>query len=182
MSTELAGEVGYDKSREDEVSLVTLARHGDGSALDTLYRQHRDRIYSLCLSLCNDRDLAQDLMQETFVRAYRALPSFAGRSSFITWLYRIAVNLSREVARRQKLAATPSQPQVEEDRETIDRVRATLGCLREHHRMVLALRYTQGLSYQEIAECLGWSLARVRITIHRAKKEFREVYQKPEEG
>lgn len=180
MRAELVGELQHYPMLEDEVSLVARARRGDVSALDEIYRQHRDQVYTLCLNLCSDRELAQDLLQETFVRAFRGISSFAGRSQLSTWLYRIAVNLAHEVARRQRFAEKTYQSPTQPDTETVDRVRATLGSLRENYRIVLALRYTQTLSYQEIAECLGWSLARVKVTIHRAKQEFREAYLKGE--
>ncbi len=155
--------------------LVGRARRGDVEAFDDLYRLHRDKVYTLCLNLCRNTEQAEDLLQETFVRAWRGLPKFQGRSQFSTWLHRIAVNVCRDAACRrnhQLELLTSAEP----DQETVDRVRAALGRLRKPHRVVLVLRYTLSLSYQEIAETLNWSLPKVKVTIHRAKAAFKTAY------
>ena len=165
---------------EADDSLVALARGGDQAAFERLYLMHRDRVYALCLNLCGNADQAQDLLQETFVRAYRALPGFRGSARFSTWLHRIAVNLCRDAAHRQRRMAEPVEPAGpgESDRtETVHLVRAALAQLKPGHRTVLALRYGQALSYQEIAEMLDWSLPRVKVTLHRAKLAFKAVYE-----
>jgi RNA polymerase sigma-70 factor (ECF subfamily) len=163
------------QAREAVPVLVGRARRGDVEAFDELYRQHRDKVYTLCLNLCRDREQAQDLLQETFVRAWRGLPKFQGRSQFTTWLHRIAVNVCRDAARRrnpQLELLTNAEP----DEETVHRVRAALGLLRTQHRVVLVLRYTLSLSYQEIAETLNWSMPKVKVTIYRAKAAFKNAY------
>jgi len=166
-------------AEDADSALVARAQRGERAAFDQLYLRHRDQVYTLCLNLCGNREEAQDLLQETFLRAYRALPRFRGRSLFATWLHRIAVNLCRDAARRQRreqnssalppvsLAAKPA---------AIDQVRAALVRLRPHHRVVLVLRYLQSLTYQEIAELLNWPLPRVKVTLHRAKRAFKEAY------
>jgi RNA polymerase sigma-70 factor (ECF subfamily) len=162
---------------EEEAALIARARRGDAGAFEELYRRHRDQVYTLCLNLCGNREDAQDLLQETFVHAYRGLRGFAGRSAFGTWLYRIAVNVCAAARRRARTAPTPaSDPGA--DAATIERVRDVLMRLRPAHRTVLVLRYSQELSYNEIAECLRWSLARVKVTIHRAKRAFKDAYLK----
>ena len=162
---------------EEEAALIARARRGDAGAFEELYRRHRDQVYTLCLNLCGNREDAQDLLQETFVHAYRGLRGFAGRSAFGTWLYRIAVNVCAAARRRARTAPTPaSDPGA--DAATIERVRDVLMRLRPAHRVVLVLRYSQGLSYNEIAECLQWSLSRVKVTIHRAKRAFKDAYLK----
>jgi RNA polymerase sigma-70 factor (ECF subfamily) len=164
------------RRRQDEATMVARARQGDAAALDELYRRHRDQMYTLCLNLCGNRDEAQDLLQETFVRAWRGLPRFAGRCMFSTWLYRIAVNLSRDAARRRRRAPdfVPSA-RVAHD-SPVDDVRAALAGLQYPHRAVLVMRYFQSLSHKEIAECLHWSLSRVKVTLHRAKRAFKDSY------
>jgi RNA polymerase sigma-70 factor (ECF subfamily) len=162
---------------EEEVALIARARRGDAGAFEELYRRHRNQVYTLCLNLCGNREDAQDLLQETFVNACRGLPKFAGRSAFGTWLYRIAVNVCAAARRRERTAPLPaSDPGA--DAATIERVRDVLMRLRPAHRTVLVLRYSQELSYNEIAECLRWSLARVKVTIHRAKRAFKDAYLK----
>ncbi len=161
-----------------EAELVTRARRGDTAAFEDLYRSHRDRVYTLCLSLCGDAEEAQDLLQETFVRAYRSLPQFRGDAQFATWLHRIAVNLYRDVLRHRARQPEPTAPPPPDPAaaELADQVRAALARLQPAHRIVLALRYGQSLSHQEIAALLRWSLPRVKVTIHRAKRAFRDTY------
>jgi RNA polymerase sigma-70 factor (ECF subfamily) len=168
--------------READSALVARAQRGDENAYDELYRRHRDHVYTLCLNLCGDRDEAQDLLQETFVRGYRALRKFRGDARFTTWLHRIAVNVCHETARRSRRRPGPEPLAVEADPALVEQVRAALVRLRPSHRVVLALRYHQSLSYQQIAETLNWSLARVKVTIHRAKRAFKDAYLKLDEA
>lgn len=177
-------------------ALVGRARLGDVDAFDELYRVHRDRVYTLCVDLCGDRELAEDLLQETFVRAWRGLRGFGGRSSFATWVHRIAVNVCRDAARRRggrvedssgrgagasSLRLSSGQA-CRTDMAVVEQVRAALAGLKPAFRVALALRYTVGLSYEEIGETLGWSLPKVKVTIHRAKGAFREAYVGRDEG
>ncbi len=160
-----------------EAALVARARAGEAAAFEELYVRYRDQTYNLCLSLCADREEAQDLLQETFVRAYRSLPRFRGEAQFTTWLHRITVNLCHDNRRKQARPVAPApEPAWPRERETVEQVRAALAQLRPPYRAVLALRYGQALSYQEIAELLHWSLARVKVTLHRAKLAFKDVY------
>ena len=155
---------------------MARAQAGDAAAFDRLYRQYRDRVYTLCLQVCGDREEAGDAMQEAFVNAWKGLPKFAGRSSFLTWIYRIAINTCRAQARKP---ARPVELAVEtsgKDYALIEAVRAALVKLKPDYRIILALRYSQELSYTEIAEALGWSVPKVRITLYRAKKDFKAAY------
>ena len=172
----LTAEIPTSRQGQDEATIVTRARQGDAAALDELYRWYRDQVYTLCLNLCGDRDEAQDLLQETFVRAWRGLPRFAGRYMFSTWLYRIALNLCRDAARRRRpmLDAAPAASAARDS--AVDEVRSVLMGLHHSHRLVLVMRYFQSLSHKEIAECLHWSLPRVKVTLHRAKRAFKDSY------
>lgn len=164
------------RAREADSALVACAQRGDTAAFDKLYLRHRDQVYTLCLNLCGDREQAQDLLQESFVRAYRALPKFRGRSRFTTWLHRIAVNLCRDAARRSQRPPHRTPAARPANTATVDQVRTALARLRPRHRAVLVLRYMQSLSYAEIAEVLRWPLPRVKVTLHRAKRAFKAAY------
>jgi RNA polymerase sigma-70 factor (ECF subfamily) len=164
------------RAHSEELRLVARARHGEEAAFDQLYMRHRDHMYTLCLNLCGDREQAKDLLQETFVRAWRGLPKFRSQSRFSTWLYRIAVNVCRDAVRR-RAAPAPDSPAVwNPDVVTVEHVRATLNRLRPHHRAALVLRYQLGLSYEEMVAVLNWSLPRVKVTLHRARAAFRDEY------
>lgn len=162
-------------------ALVARAQSGDLPAFDELYRLHRDTVYNLCLNLCGNREQAQDLLQETFVRGWRGLQGFRGRSAFSTWLHRVAVNVCRDAEQRRRTQVGEARATIIEDPgdgdQTVERVRATLGRLKKPYRVVLALRYTLSLSYDEIAETLEWSLPKVKVTLHRAKAAFRKAYE-----
>jgi len=177
----LRASMAATSSRDDDAALVGRARLGDATAFDQLYLRYRDRVYALCSSLCADHDEARDLLQETFVNAWRGLPRFAGRCAFTTWLHRIAVNVCRGAARRRRWPIEAHLNGPSPDHLMTQYVRAVLATLQPNHRIILALRYSQSLSYQEIADCLGWSLPRVRVTLHRARRAFREAYSSADE-
>lgn len=172
---------GQGQGRGQCSGLVARAQGGDLAAFDELYRLHRDTVYTLCLNLCGNREQAQDLLQETFVRGWRGLQGFRGQSAFSTWLHRVAVNLCRDAERRRRTRVGEAQAMIEDQPgdgdQTAELVRATLGRLKKPYRVVLALRYTLSLSYDEIAETLGWSLPKVKVTLHRAKAAFRNAYE-----
>jgi len=96
-------------------ALVARAQGGDMEAFDELYRLHRDKVYSLCLNLCGDRERAQDLLQETFVRGWRGLQGFRGQSAFSTWLHRVAVNVCRDGERRRRTQVGEAHAGIEQD-------------------------------------------------------------------
>jgi len=91
-------------------------------------------------------------------------------------VHRIAVNVCRDAGRRRRSTVEESSGSSGPDREMVERVRATLAGLKPAFRTALVLRYTLGLSYEEIGETLGWSLPRVKVTIHRAKRAFKDAY------
>ena len=165
-------------------ALVTRARRGEIAALEQLYLRHRDQVYNLCLNLCGDRDEAQDLLQETFVRVHRALPRFRGDAEFTTWLHRIAMNLCQDALRRRRRAPAPlpELPDASPSETPVHQVRAALQRLSSRHRLLLTLRYHRALSYQEIADLLHWPLGRVKVNLHRAKHAFKQVYLDVEES
>lgn len=168
--------------RDDDAALVARARAGDAAAFEQLYHRHRDRVYTLCLNVCGQGEEARDLLQVTFIRAWRGLPGFRGDCAFTTWLHRIAVNTCREAGRRQPQVLEPPAAAPVPDAETADRVRATLLTLRPVYRVVLALRYSLALSYREIAERLNWSIPRVKVTLHRARRAFKDAYLRADEA
>lgn len=172
--------------RVDDLDACLLARaqRGDKGAFEELYLKHRDHMYTLCLNLCGNPEQAQDLLQDTFVRAYRGLRGFRSKARFSTWLHRIAINLHRDALRHQRRSPSPGQivtsiPRHSDD--NVHQVRAALRRLKSPHRIVLVLRYMQTLSYHEIADLLHWSLPRVKVTLHRAKRAFKDAYLEMDE-
>lgn len=173
-------------------------RAGDEGAFDLLVLRHQDRIVRLARRLVGDAESALDAAQETFVKAWRALPRFQGASRFSTWLTRIAINQCRnelrrrktvkhtrplsldvevpgsEVPRRDTLAASdPDAYDVARGREVGEACRAALARLDPDAREILVLREVEDLSYEDMAELLDVAVGTVRSRLHRARGELR---------
>ena len=172
--------------------LVQRILSGDQAAYADLVRAHQARLLRLCASLLGDATLAEDAAQEVFFKAYQALPSFRGRSSVSTWLYRIASNHCLDLLRKRRRERTESWDafieasgeQLHElladsrdpadtvaDRELIQRA---LAHLPPDYRLILTLREIEGLSYDELAGTLQCSLDAVKARLRRARQELLE--------
>ena len=176
--------------------LVERAKKGDQDAFEQLVLDNQNRVYSLALRLVNDREEAEDLAQEAFVKAWQGLRSFQGESSFATWVYRLTTNLCidwlRKQRRREGVAPSVSLDDEESgwaepaDRdsdphlllEKSERGRALargLDKLPDWQRRALVLRELSGLSYQEIGEALEVDLGTVKSRIARARQSLRKI-------
>ncbi|MTW11172.1 sigma-70 family RNA polymerase sigma factor [Pseudoduganella eburnea] len=166
--------------------LVERARAGERAAFDLLVARYQRRLLRLVLRLLRDQAEAEDVVQETFLRAYRALPRFRGDAAFYTWLYRIALNGARStILRRRQRAAphglVPSQlpapvPEIGTpesmllSKQVMQTIDAALEALPLELRTVIALREIEGLSYEEIAQIMECPLGTVRSRIFRARE------------
>jgi len=175
--------------------LVERTLAGDNSAFDLLVMKYQRRIHRLIARMVRDTDLIDDIAQETFIRAYRALHQFRGDAQFYTWLYRIAVNTSKKFLhdlKRDPLVLTPVhesdgekdetfeagiEPSSDETPETVIAARqiaqavdAGLAALPEDQRQALILREIEGLSYEEIATLMNSPVGTVRSRIFRARE------------
>jgi RNA polymerase sigma-70 factor (ECF subfamily) len=178
-------------SEEDE-SLVRRAQGGDTRAFEELYRTHVERVYALCLRMSADRERAEQLTQDTFVRCWQKLGTFRGESLFSSWLYRMAVNvvLNDQRARKRRYLRLEStgdlgrygsaapDPRTE---ERIDVERALAG-LPDAARTVLVLYGIEGYKYREIAEMTGLAEGTVKAQIHRARKLLEVALHGADEG
>jgi RNA polymerase sigma-70 factor (ECF subfamily) len=173
-----------------DVELVERHRCGDLQAFDEVYARFGEMVYNLAARLSGSRDDAADLTQEIFLRIYRHLGSFGGRSTLKTWVFRIAVNhcrdrLSRHVPPMQSIddgleeggvaiadpARGPEELAVAADQGR--RVARGLACLPQVFREAVVLRDLEGLSYEEIAEVLGVRVGTVRSRIARGREHLR---------
>jgi RNA polymerase sigma-70 factor (ECF subfamily) len=176
---------------QSDLELVKRAQRGERGAFDLLVLRYQHKVVKLVARLLRDQAEAEDVAQEAFVKAYRALGSFRGDSAFYTWLYRIAVNTARNsIASRQRrpldyeadlseseLSAVESRmrhgdtPEAavlsEEIRETVNRA---VGELPEDLRTAIILREVEGLSYEEIAAAMDCPVGTVRSRIFRARE------------
>ena len=176
-----------EANQESDAELVARARRGDETAFEQLVLRHQRYVFNLAYRVLGDYAEAEDVTQEAFVRVWRGLPNFREQARFTTWLYRIVYNLclNRLPGLRHQLlqvepldevlpAPMPSPAEVVERQEQIAFLHARLNQLPEQYRLVLTLRYLQGLSYAEIAAVLGVPLGTVKTHIHRARRLLRE--------
>jgi RNA polymerase sigma-70 factor (ECF subfamily) len=177
-------------TREEERALIERIVSGETQAFELLVREHHRRILGLCLSLVRDTALAEDAAQESFLRAYNALGDFENRSSFSTWLSRIAANLCLELLRREgrrreesldaltenfgdAAPALPREPQnAARDLENRDMAQRLLARLAPESRLAVTLCEVQGFSYEEIAEVMDCTLDSVKARLRRARLEM----------
>ncbi len=181
----------------EDAALVQQARHGDVHAFQRLVLRYQDRLVNTCWRLSGNREDAEDLAQEAFLRAFAAINGFQRRSGFYTWLFRIAVNLAvshrRKVGRRPALSLHEAgpvpdgvdpgsrRPGPSDDpaavlgrRESHGLIEAALEALDDDHRAVVVLRDVEGFDYREIAAILEVSVGTVKSRLHRARMSLRE--------
>ncbi len=175
--------------------LVDRARRGDTAAFEMLVVKYQRRIERLISRMVRDSDLVQDVAQETFIRAYRAMPQFRGDSAFYTWLYRIAINTAKKALvelKRDPLVPESSLIRGEDGEETsrveneltdgetpealmaskeiAAAVNSAIEALSEDLRQAITLREIEGLSYEEISDVMNCPIGTVRSRIFRARE------------
>ncbi len=174
----------------EERRLVELAREGRADAYGELVRTHQSRVFNMAYGFTGNRESADDLAQEIFLKAYLALPRFRFGSAFGTWLYRIAVNHIKDFLRKrgkvrevsleavgEPAAAGDAFAALENEREDERKrrlVRRELAALPDKYRIVLTLRDVEGLPYEEIARILKLSPGTLDSRLHRARKMLRK--------
>lgn len=178
-------------SKDIDLQLVRRVQEGDKKAFDLLVSKYQHKVIKLVLRYVKDMSIAQDVAQEAFIKAYRALPDFRGDSAFYTWLYRIAINTAKnhlvgegrrpprsdvdymdaenyESGARLVDTATP-ESQLMTD-EIADVIRSTIESLPDELRVALVLCELEGLSYEEIASAMNCPIGTVRSRIFRARQ------------
>jgi RNA polymerase sigma-70 factor, ECF subfamily len=178
-----------------DAPLIERVKRGDVKAFEMLVVKYQRRIERLIGRMVRDVDLVQDIAQETFIRAYRAIPQFRGDSAFYTWLYRIAVNTAKKALvdlKRDPIVTESARAGREDDDETsrveseltngetpeallaskeiAAAVNASIEALSEDLRQAITLREIEGLSYEEIAEVMNCPISTVRSRIFRARE------------
>lgn len=175
---------------EPEAALVERAQGGDRAAFEELVRRHADHLYAVVLRFVADRGAAEEVTQEAFLRAWRSIGRFEGRSRFFTWLYRIGINEAKRRAARQPPAIVvslddepiPEAPDWSEAPETRlghndlrrlleDAIRA----LPIEYRTPIILRDVEGLTTQEAAEVMDLGEAAFKSRLHRARLAVRRA-------
>jgi len=179
---------------QEERGLVRRARTGEMDAYDELVRRYQERIYATIYHMTANHEDANDLAQETFIKAYHALKSFKGDSSFFTWVYRIAVNKTINFLKQRKnkthLSLNDLDFNAEHDADLValisektprrevnlielqEKLNAALQKLSEVHRLVVTLHDVQGLSHEEISKIMGCNTGTVRSRLFYARQQL----------
>jgi RNA polymerase sigma-70 factor, ECF subfamily len=170
-------------------ALITAFQGGDRDVYRILVERHQERIRNLLFSIFHDRNFIDDLAQEVFIKAYQALPNFRFEASFYTWLYRIAVNKSRDELRKKKIRRFFSFQTLDEgiekeihaqlsvapeNKDLQEIIALGLQTLPEKFRTAVILKDIDGLSYDEIAEVMQCELGTVKSRISRARAMLRK--------
>jgi len=180
------------RPEDGESELVRRARRGDREAFGALVQRYQQRVVGVARALVHNPDDALELGQETFIRAFQNLSSFEGRSSFSTWLYRIASNLAIDWRRKENRYPVAHGEEAENELRKIPalqgdsfgavardelnhKVREALKQLTPEHRQVILLREMEGLSYEEISEILDCPKGTVMSRLHYARSHLRSL-------
>lgn len=186
-------------SPDPDLDFVTRAQQGDTRAFDALIMKYGDKLFGLIYQMTSHKENTHDLLQETFSRAYHSIGKFRGNSSFYTWLYQIAVNLTLNFLKKTKRRAALSLDQlassVQQDPALIDqahdanparqshlnelqkKLNVAMLTLSEAHRIVVTLFDIQGLSHREIAEIVKTSEGTVSSRLHYAHLQLQSALQ-----
>ena len=182
--------------REIDQQLVQRVQRGDKAAFDLLVIKYQRKIFRLLSRLIRDPGEVEDVAQEAFIKAYRALPNFRGDSAFYTWLYRIAINTAKNwLVSQGRRAPTTTETDIEDaetfddgehlrdlntpdamllTRPVADAVNRAIERLPEELKTAIVLRELEGLSYEEIAETMNCPIGTVRSRIFRAREAIAE--------
>ncbi|MCH7556264.1 MAG: sigma-70 family RNA polymerase sigma factor [Planctomycetes bacterium] len=188
----------------DDAVLVRQCRQGDSAAMERLILKYQNRIYNVILKICADHDDAAELTQETFVKVIENIDNFQGRSSFYTWAFRIAVNLTLNYCQRnarfgfssldaeqvrynsqpgrvlKEFLSDDSSPDpvaMAENRELCEIAVESLKKLDDAQRAVVVLRDIEDMSYAQIANVLDIELGTVRSRLSRGRKKLRQILE-----
>ena len=178
--------------RDVDAELVARVQKGDKRAFDLLVIKYQRKIMRLLSRMIRDPAEVEDVAQEAFIKAYRALPQFRGDSAFYTWLYRIAVNTARNwQAAQARRPTSPDTVQTEDgetfsqidnltdistpesqlaSRQIVETVNAAMQALPEELRTAIVLREIEGMSYEDIAQAMDCPIGTVRSRIFRARE------------
>ena len=191
-----------NRKKDADLLLVKRAKKGDYRAFDLLVLKYQSRLINLSFGLVKDRYLAEDITQESFIKAYNSLDSFREKSSFYTWIYRITSNTAKNyLASKRRKKETLVSELMDESQEEIfgtvgadspedilaandlrDMILDSFSKLPEDIRTALSLREFEGLSYEEIANVLACPIGTVRSRIYRGRETIQEKINFLNEG
>jgi RNA polymerase sigma factor RpoE len=187
-------DLAVENEEASDLDLVRRAQSEDMRAYDVLVRRYQERLYATVYHMTSNHEDANDLTQETFIKAFRALRSFKGDSSFYTWIYRIAVNKTINFLKQRKnrvqLSLNDMDFNAEHDPDLValisdknprrdlnlselqEKLNGAMQRLSEHHRMVVTLHDVQGLSHEEIGKIMDCNIGTVRSRLFYARQQM----------
>jgi len=183
--------------KDSDLSIVARVKEGDTTAFDILIKKYRERLYCVVYGMTSNREDSMDIVQDAFIKAFKSINSFKGNSSFYTWIYRIAVNMTITSLKKSRLRRFFSfenmndelgnkeivESLVENDegskttllKELREKLNEALQLLSIEHRTVVVLHEIEGLSHSEIAEIVGTREGTVRTRLFYAKQQLKAI-------
>ena len=177
----------------EEEALISRCQQGDQEALKEIFERYREKVYRVAYGVVRRREDALDVVQEVFIKLFRTIGNFKGKSNFYTYLYRMAINAAIDQRRRAKKfsalsidqegafhpsdAAEKRPDAILSDKELEDKVKRAMDKLPDDQRGALILREVEGLSYQEMAESMGCSIGTVMSRLHYGRKRMQKLLQ-----
>jgi len=184
--------------RPEEAELISRCQQGDQGAFKELFDQYHKRVYRIAYGVVRQREDALDIVQEVFIKLFRTIKNFKGKSNFYTYLYRVAMNQAIDYSRKMRRAPFLSLDQEEgfqpadiadrrpdhlaSQKQFEERVGRAMGSLPEDQRATLIFREIEGLSYQEIAEAMRCSVGTVMSRLHYGRMKLRESLKEEWKG
>ncbi|MFV0346125.1 MAG: RNA polymerase sigma factor [Bacteroidales bacterium] len=182
-----------EKTKDSEIDfeIIRQIKDGDSSAFRKLVDRHKDKSFSLACSILQNEHDAEDVLQECFIKAFKGLKSFRFQSTFATWFYKILINTcNTELTHRQRIHKlyTDEKSSLEIanndtghntilNKELGSIINNCIDSLSTNEALLLRLFYISELSLNEIKELTGFKDSKIRVTLHRARKHFQEVYE-----
>lgn len=175
----------------NEAQLISRCQQGDQEALEEIFNQYRQKVYRIAYGVVRQREEALDIVQEVFIKLFRSIHQFKGKSRFYTYLYRMTMNTAIDHTRKMKKAPSLSMDEEEgfqfsddaerrpdrilDHKELEERVKWAMDQLSPDQKAALIFREVEGLSYQEIAEATGSSIGTVMSRLHYGRKKVQEL-------
>ncbi len=184
--------------KNEDIELVARARAGEEKAFEALLGKYERAVFSICLRMVRNREMAADLSQDAFIKVFSMLDRYNPQYAFSSWLFKITSNLCIDHLRRRRIATLPMDDPISGEKgeiqrqyeapdpdphesyvrqEKMDMLEEAVGKLSEHYRIILILRHQENLSYEEIAGTLDIPLGTVKARIHRAREALRGILE-----
>jgi RNA polymerase sigma-70 factor (ECF subfamily) len=176
---------------DDEAEVISRCQQGDQNALKEIFDQYHKKVYRIAYGVVRHREDALDIVQEVFIKLFRSIKNFKGKSHFYTYLYRMAINTAIDHTRKMKRQPSSSMDEdggfqlsdnaekrpdrIFAHKELEERVKVAMEKLPAEQKAALVFREVEGLSYQEMAEAMGCSIGTVMSRLHYGRKKIQEL-------